>query len=141
MLFKRKTMKKLPLFMGLLFSFSACSNPVCNSSENASSEEVASSSYSGTSMVWIYESYMDNDFGRPKKVRGDTCFENTNGEPIIGDAEGLEILKSMLFPMAVSPEDGHYNAIHLFYYDLNCTQEVGWNDISTKDVSIFYYVE
>ena len=83
----------------------------------------------------VYQVTIDWATQKPVSARFDMEFTAKNGEPI-ADSEKYRVLASALQPEMGS---GGYS-IHCFYYDLDCTKRVEFDDIATVNLNIFYYL-
>lgn len=110
-----------------------------NTSPESSSASTTSISYEGESTMYVYESVKLQNTERVQSIRLDISFTVKNGEPIIGTAERYNEIRSLLTPLGPTYGDGYYY-IYFLYYDMNCTQEVGFSDIATKDTDLFYFI-
>ena len=127
--------KLLPL---LLFAGVAA---ISGCADGAASSSLGSSSitYEGESVFRVYEVTMDRETEKPVKLEFDMEFTAKNGEPIADKKRGDELRFKLNPDLSKLTGDGYYY-IHFFYYDLECTKFVKFDDVATCDLNLFYYV-
>lgn len=127
--------KLLPLllFAGVV-AISGCADDAASSSLGSSSI-----TYEGESTFRVYEVTMDRKTEKPVKLEFDMEFTAKNGEPIC-DKERRDKFYFELEPdLSNLIGDGYYY-IDFFYYDIECTRFVKFDDVATCDLNLFYYV-
>ena len=127
--------KLLPL---LLFAGVAA---ISGCADGAASSSLGSSSitYEGESTFRVYEVTKDWYTGEVTSARFDIEFKSKNGEPIADKKRGDELRFKLNPDLSKLTGDGYYY-IHFFYYDLECTKFVKFDDVATCDLNLFYYV-
>ena len=127
----RKTLPLL-LLVGVVL-VSACTDGAVNSSVPSSIV------YEGESVFRVYEVTKDWYTGEVTSARFDIEFKSKNGEPIADKKRGDELRFKLNPDLSKLTGDGYYY-IHFFYYDLECTKFVKFDDVATCDLNLFYYV-
>lgn len=127
----RKTLPLL-LFVGVA-AISGCADGAVNSSAPSSIV------YEGESTFRVYEVTMDRETEKPVATEFDMEFAVKNGEPICSLEQRDEMSFKLHPDLSKLIGDGYYY-IHFFYYDIECTQFVKFDDIATCDLNLFYYV-
>ncbi|MBQ4182943.1 MAG: hypothetical protein II619_05250, partial [Bacilli bacterium] len=112
---------------------SACTAGAVNSSVPSSIV------YEGESVFRVYEVTKDWYTGEVTSARFDIEFKSKNGEPIADKKRGDELRFKLNPDLSKLTGDGYYY-IHFFYYDLECTKFVKFDDVATCDLNLFYYV-
>jgi hypothetical protein len=77
--------------------------------------------------------------GEVISARFDIEFKSKNGEPIADKKRGDELRFKLNPDLSKLTGDGGY-FIHFFYYDIECTKFVKFDDVATCDLNLFYYV-
>ncbi|MBP5091170.1 MAG: hypothetical protein J6328_01230 [Bacilli bacterium] len=127
----RKTLPLL-LFVGVA-AISGCADGAVNSSAPSSIV------YEGESTFRVYEVTKDWYTGEVISARFDIEFKTKNGEPIADKERGDELRFKLHPDLSKLTGDGGY-FVHFFYYDIECTQFVKFDDIATCDLNLFYYI-
>ena len=126
--------KALPLLLLVGVALvSACTDGAVNSSVPSSIV------YEGESVFRVYEVTKDWYTGEVTSARFDIEFKSKNGEPIADKKRGDELRFKLNPDLSKLTGDGGY-FIHFFYYDIECTKFVKFDDVATCDLNLFYYV-
>ena len=123
-----------PLFVTALALLTSCAPKA-----EALSSEASSAAYEGESTFRVYDVTMDRATEKPLSLKFDMEFTAKNGEPIC-DKERRHELYFELHPDLSNLIGDGYGFVHFFFYDMECTQFVGYDDIATCDLNLFYYV-
>jgi hypothetical protein len=123
-----------PLFVTALALLASCAPEA-----EALSSEASSAAYEGESTFRVYEVTKDWYTGEVISARFDIEFKSKNGEPIADKKRGDELRFKLNPDLSKLTGDGGY-FIHFFYYDIECTKFVKFDDVATCDLNLFYYV-
>ena len=129
--------KTLPLLIIACFSsLASCSPSRQSDPESAASPIPSSIQYEGESTMRVYQVTIDWTTKKPVSARFDMEFKAKNGEPIADSDKYGELFETIDPVMG----RGGYYSMHGFYYDLDCTKRIQFDDVATHDINIFYYL-
>ena len=124
------------LIIASFSSLASCSPSRQSDSESTASPIPSSVQYEGESTVRVYQVMMDMETLKPLSARFDMEFTAKNGEPIADSDKYGELFETIDPVMG----RGGYYSMHGFYYDLDCTKRIQFDDLATHDINIFYYL-
>ena len=130
------------LLISSIMSLCSCASPAQNSSAQ-SGFKISSTQYEGESTVRIYQVTFDWDGKKPVSARLDMEFIAKNGEPI-ADSARYGLLMREISPVMVRKGHDSFSGLYGvcgFYYDFDCTEKIGYEDVATHDLDIYYFLE